>query len=176
MVERGSRVKLIARVLEWWLGVPWPGRVAAALAWAVLIWWASSRPARAASGPVWPLLHNAMHLGVYATLGVLVLCAAWGRKPAGLMSAQRRPEGAAWRTVVACGLATAYGAIDEVHQSFVPGRVASFGDLATDAAGVVLGVSCALWLRRREPGTLRIAISAMAAGVLSVCLETIFNR
>lgn len=33
-----------------------------------------------------------------------------------------------------------YGAADEVHQAFVPGRVSSLGDLAWDALGLLLGI------------------------------------
>jgi VanZ family protein len=39
-----------------------------------------------------------------------------------------------------------YGISDEVHQAFVPGREASFGDLLADVAGAAVVV--ALWLRR----------------------------
>lgn len=48
-----------------------------------------------------------------------------------------------------------YGISDEVHQAFVPGREASFGDLLADVAGAAIVV--ALWLRRavcRQPTTL----------------------
>ena len=33
-----------------------------------------------------------------------------------------------------------YGALDEWHQSFVPGRDASVGDWVADSAGVILGL------------------------------------
>lgn len=36
-------------------------------------------------------------------------------------------------------LVAAYGIVDEVHQYFVPGRYASFGDWLADAAGGFLG-------------------------------------
>ncbi len=37
-------------------------------------------------------------------------------------------------------IAVAYGAIDEWHQSFVPGRDASVHDWLADVAGVILGI------------------------------------
>ena len=57
-----------------------------------------------------------------------------------------------WLVVVAA--TTAYGATDEFHQAFVPGRYPSWLDVAYDAAGAITGSSVALawaWLRRR-PG------------------------
>ncbi|NJD51361.1 MAG: hypothetical protein FIB07_00660 [Candidatus Methanoperedens sp.] len=35
-------------------------------------------------------------------------------------------------------IGTIYGASDEIHQSFVPGRTASFWDLAADITGVIM--------------------------------------
>ncbi len=40
-----------------------------------------------------------------------------------------------------CGL---FALIDEWHQNFVPGRVASLDDLAADGAGIVLGIAVAV--------------------------------
>ena len=36
-------------------------------------------------------------------------------------------------------LGTSYGALDELHQSLVPGRSAELGDWLADAVGVALG-------------------------------------
>lgn len=41
---------------------------------------------------------------------------------------------------LACGLCFLYGASDEVHQAFVPGRNPSFMDLGADVLGSSLGI------------------------------------
>jgi len=54
--------------------------------------------------------------------------------------------------VVVVVVTTAYGASDEFHQSFVPGRYPSWLDIGFDTVGAILGSSAALawiWLRRR---------------------------
>ena len=47
-------------------------------------------------------------------------------------------------------IALLYAASDELHQSFVEGRVGSPVDVCIDAAGVGLA-GLAVWLRRRSP-------------------------
>ncbi len=39
-------------------------------------------------------------------------------------------------------LTSAYGIIDEIHQSMTPGRECSFWDWATDTLGAALGAAC----------------------------------
>lgn len=44
--------------------------------------------------------------------------------------------------------ATAYGALDEFHQSFVPGRSATLGDLGLDILGALIGLAAILIIAR----------------------------
>jgi VanZ family protein len=83
-------------------------------------------------------VRKAAHVTEYAILALLLWRAR--RKPA-------RGDVRAWRwseALVALGLAALYAASDEFHQSFVPSREASVGDVALDAAGAALGL-LALW-------------------------------
>lgn len=50
--------------------------------------------------------------------------------------------------ITALLLATAYGATDELHQLFVPGRMADLRDLAADAIGAAIAVSAACVVAR----------------------------
>jgi len=73
------------------------------------------------------------HAGTYAVLSGLLLRALagaqWGQVNASV-------------ALLAAVLATLYGATDEIHQWFVPGRTPELSDLGADAAGAV----SACWL------------------------------
>ncbi len=111
---------MTASTLRWW--GPLVGYMA-------FIFWMSSqqRPGVFENTPDF-LLHGSG----YFLLGILAIRAVGG----GLAS----PRSLA---VLATGLviAVAYGASDEWHQSFVPGRDASFRDLLADAAGALLAAA-----------------------------------
>lgn len=81
------------------------------------------------------------HGAAYAVLAVLA-----GRALAGGIG---RPFKAAAgvATVVLC---TLYGVSDEYHQSFVPGRDASVGDVAKDLGGAILGAALLRWRSGRS--------------------------
>jgi len=83
-----------------------------------------------------------LHLFGYVVLGGLALFGA-GARPL------LRNAAVAWAVVAI------WGAADEWHQSFVPGRDASLGDFAADLAGAALGVGLLAWWssRRRAPET-----------------------
>lgn len=72
----------------------------------------------------------------------------------GLLAARASLVGHDWsarRTaaVVVLGI-LAWGVLDEVHQSFTPGRAVEAGDVAADGVGAAAGVAAALALARRR--------------------------
>jgi VanZ family protein len=89
--------------------------------------------------PLALLSHDKLiHLAEYAVLGALLARAlAAGGQPLA--------RAFAWALVVGA----LYGASDELHQAFVPGRDASALDWTADAAGTALGAAALLFLRRR---------------------------
>jgi VanZ family protein len=112
----------------------WP-----ALAWAGLIFYLSSlsHPLPVAV----PIRHfdKLLHLGAFGILGGLLA--------RGLLQAGQR----AWLALLAAVLiASLYGALDEFHQSFVPGRDADPWDWGADTAGALLGAAAAVRLLSRK--------------------------
>jgi VanZ family protein len=103
-----------------------------AATWAAVLFFLSSRstlPVDLSSG-----LDKVAHFLAYLVLGFLLTHAAvYLRLP----------------LLAAVALGWFYGALDEYHQSFVPGRDASFGDWVADAAGTVVGVVLFLLVSRK---------------------------
>lgn len=97
-------------------------------AWMALLFGASAQSGIAAASvpaPDW-LSHGSAYL-VLATL----VCRA-------LSGGFRRPVGGR-ELLLAVALCTLYGLSDEYHQSFVPGRDASAGDVLKDFSGALVG-------------------------------------
>jgi VanZ family protein len=83
------------------------------------------------------------HLGIFGVWGALL---AWGLSD---------PDGPprAGRLLPAFLIGALGGALDEVHQIFVPGRSAEVGDAAADLIGAAAGILVIAWiLRRRNRG------------------------
>lgn len=93
---------------------------------------------RVSSGPVPPLIaglslpDKLLHLGEYAVLGLLL--ARW-------FLHESRRTGVVVLVALPALVAGAYGATDEIHQSFVLVREPSYGDLWADLAGGLLGAA-----------------------------------
>jgi VanZ family protein len=97
--------------------------------WAAVIFAFSSVPDLGTGLGTWDLvLRKLAHAGEFAALGALLLRALRDER-------------------LALVLGVAYAVTDELHQHFVPGRVASPLDVLIDAVGVALGVL--LWRRSR---------------------------
>jgi VanZ family protein len=93
--------------------------------WAAVLFLLSSAPDL--PGPSWvPYGDKVAHLGLYGILGGSL---AWGRESSG--------RGVPHALLIVLGVL--YGLSDEWHQSFVPGRTPSLGDLAADGVGVLVG-------------------------------------
>jgi hypothetical protein len=109
------------------------------LGWMALIFAGSSVPnevVAAASPRI--ALDKVAHFGEYSVLAFLL---------AGV--ARRSARGRVAMPLLAVGcivLAAAYGASDEFHQRFVPGRDAGLDDLAADAIGATAGALAAVLL------------------------------
>jgi VanZ family protein len=102
-----------------------------AAVWAAVLFAVSSRPTLPvdlSSG-----LDKVAHFGAYLVLGFL---SAYATRRLGI------------NLVIAIAIGWAYGVIDEMHQSAVPGRDPSAGDWLADAAGTVSGVALYLLLLR----------------------------
>lgn len=96
--------------------------------------------------PPGPLGDKEMHALVFGALAALLFRALAGGRWSGLT--WRR---AAW----AAAGAVAYGLTDELHQRFVPGRLADLADVGADALGASLATAllwaCGIIHARRQP-------------------------
>jgi VanZ family protein len=106
-----------------------------AVLWAAAIFWASSRPS--VPLPEVRASDKLAHFGAYAVLGLL---AARGATAHGLAP------------VVPVVLGVLYGASDELHQHFVPGRSPEIADWVADSLGVLAGVLLFRFVLERRAG------------------------
>jgi VanZ family protein len=111
-----------------WSRLLWPLLIAG------LIFVASSR-ARVAGPGLTAIDDKFAHFAVYGLLATLVCRVGGGGRAA----------------LVAVVVTSAFGASDEWHQSYVPGRMADFGDWVADTLGALLAVGLyARWRWYRE--------------------------
>lgn len=100
------------------------------LLWAAAIFVSSSIPGVRLPETRILRLDTLLHFLVY-------LCLAWLINRS-LHAQQRFPLPARRHLLATILLTAAYGATDEFHQLFVPGRTAAWSDLAADAGGAVV--------------------------------------
>ena len=114
-----------------------------AVAYALLIFYASSKPGLNPPFNIWDKLAHAIEFGILAAL-------VWRAIGGSFFAAASLPRAAAY--LLCCAV---YGVLDEIHQAFVPGREASFLDAAADFTGacaVVLALLAVSSLRGMRSG------------------------
>ena len=90
----------------------------------------------------WLTIDKLYHFIEYAILGALVARALVKAKPAILPSR--------WVWHVAVVFSILYGASDEWHQTFVPGRFATLADWVADVLGSIAGVFSVYFYYRKK--------------------------
>jgi hypothetical protein len=109
-------------------------RLVGPLAYMALIWWLSSQPLPVdLPGGSDKLVH---------ALAFAVLCALW------LAALAPRAWSAARTALFAVAATALWGALDEVHQSFVPGRSPDVLDALADLSGALVAALGYLAMRR----------------------------
>lgn len=104
----------------------------AAFVWSALLFYLSSVPGGASFLDRFPSgADKVVHAGAYLVLGGL-LTLAFGRPRLAFL------------------LALLYGASDEIHQLYVPGRHADLLDLLADAVGAAVGCAAVWHMQRRR--------------------------
>jgi VanZ family protein len=111
-----------------------------AILYMLLIWALSSFPIQLdfSRGP---LRDKGVHFVEYGTLSVLLTHALRTTVP-------QRNALLTWAFAVL--ITTVWGAIDEIHQAYVPGRFSDVGDLIADGCGAATGALMYLLARRRR--------------------------
>ncbi len=110
------------------------GRFAPPIAIIAAITWASSREGSQLPSLAFSFSDKLVHAAAFAILGFF-----WARALA--------PR--ALGPVIAVVICVVFGALDELHQSIVPGRFPDVFDGLADTVGACLGVAFYIWWRSR---------------------------
>jgi len=111
-------------------------RVLLLILYVLLIFFLSSRPYLQAPGPDFALKDKVAHAVEYIVLGVLLYT--------GVGWLIKRPRFTLFWILFAIGATLA--AVDEVWQSFIPGRFTDVHDWMADTVGVALGIISAMFI------------------------------
>lgn len=90
----------------------------------------------------WLTIDKLYHFIEYAILGVLLARALVKAKPSGIPSR--------WVWHIAAAVSILYGASDEWHQTFVPGRFATLADWVADVLGSIAGVAGLYYYEKKQ--------------------------
>ncbi len=141
--------------------------------WCGLIWWVSSRSHTKVSlnpggqlaleedSPVWSFVGNGAHVVVFGILAALIFLLLRGRNTL--------------RALLAIVLSSAYGWLDEWHQSHVLGRHSSIWDWASDTCGSALFCAGLIWLLQDSVPARRWVFILIPLSLSSVAIETFWS-
>ncbi len=108
---------------------------------AVIIFYLSSRPARALPRLWFPNMDKIIHAGEYGALALLLYRAWFWPRYWIHKSRPRLIRGAAFIALI-CAL---FALSDEIHQAFVPGRAMTLADWIADMTGALAALGFCLW-------------------------------
>ncbi|HXV14209.1 MAG TPA: VanZ family protein [Candidatus Krumholzibacteria bacterium] len=117
--------------------------LAAAFAYAAVVFFVSSRPYLRPMGPEFELKDNLAHAIEYGVLATLLFRA---------LAPLTWPD-AATTFLLIVAVAASVGAADEVFQGTVPGRRRDIADWASDTTGAALAAAVCVWRARRTRAT-----------------------
>lgn len=109
----------------------------APLLWAAVILIVSSAPMPAITAPAGT--DKGVHAVLYLVLGFLAARALLAERTARV-----------WQLLILLLALLAFGAVDELHQRFIPGRTADTRDWVADSVGSVVGLAAGLARGRRR--------------------------
>ncbi|MCB9870420.1 MAG: VanZ family protein [Planctomycetes bacterium] len=134
-------------------------RVGLVVLWCSLIWLWSARQGDPTPGSkLFSLVSNSGHVVVFGVLGGLVMMST--------------PGCMALRCRLAVAGAVFYGAVDELHQSQVKGRVVDLWDVCSDGIGAGIAACAIWWLLAAHRPARRMLFPLCLAAVVSVSLAT----
>ena len=108
-----------------------------------LIFYLSSLPAHEVPESWFPYQDKVQHIIAYTCLGfVFARALSW--------KFRNNPQGKPFKNAlyISIFMSTAYGALDEFHQSFTPGRSVEFADFLADSVGSIIGAILVIPYRR----------------------------
>jgi hypothetical protein len=171
--DRRGALGVLRAVGRGLLALPRAFWAVAAAAWIALIWYLSDQSMeQAPAGPLWRFLANGVHVPLFGLLA-LWLALALPRAPA-TPRFPGCPRLGVGLTVLIVLLVSAYGGVDEWHQSW-SGRSPQLTDWLTDtvaATWVVVVAASAASTTARPATVARLLWSGLALSLVAVALAT----
>lgn len=163
----GGRWFGLGRAIDLWVGVPQWLRMMVPVAAMATLWWLSAQePEPQPHSTARALFHNSMHVIAYGCLAASVWL-AWSRKPVAAHHAFR--SRGAWL------IASLYGVVDELHQGYVPGRMCSFADFASDAVGAALAIVILRGITGAASRSRGVATALLLVATGTIAVATFFG-